>query len=296
MGGGLAARAMSVAAALVRESFWLFGWPLSLVPCLFAGRVPRPWLSWGVLGAELAYRLAAPKAGVGGAGPLYLFEAVPVLCLLAALGIVRLGRGEAAPRVPALRTGLTPALLALTVVSLAMFVPPKLQDLRRMGAAQLEVGRHLRARGIAGAVVFHEGVVPPWTGLSWAYFPRHNAPAARRRRAVPAPPALGRPRAQPGAGPSALSGPVRLVLRLGSQERAVPGGPRDLRADAGGDGAGQRGSGSCRRARAAVTGDRSWERVVLLQDLVLITVSLVVAGWLRAPLVGCCPACSPWSR
>jgi hypothetical protein len=176
MGGGFAARSMSVAAALVRECFWLFGWPLSLVPCLFAGRVPRPWLSWGVLGAELAYRLAAPKAGVGGAGPLYLFEAVPLLCLLAALGVVRLARGEAAPRAGALRGSLTPALLALTAVALAMFVPPKLRDLRRMGAAQLEVERQLRARGVGRAVVFHEGVVPPWTGMSWAYFPRNNAP------------------------------------------------------------------------------------------------------------------------
>ena len=27
------------------------------------------------------------------------------------------------------------------------------------------------------ALVFHEGVVPPWTYRSWAYFPRCNSPA-----------------------------------------------------------------------------------------------------------------------
>jgi exopolysaccharide biosynthesis polyprenyl glycosylphosphotransferase len=42
-----------------------------------------------------------------------------------------------------------------------------------------------------------------------------------------------------------------------------------------------------------VRGDRSWERVVLLQDLVLITLSLFAAGWLRAPLVGVLPGVRP---
>jgi Dolichyl-phosphate-mannose-protein mannosyltransferase len=177
MGGGFAMAAMSVAASIVRANFWLFGWPLSLGACLLAGRLPRPWLLWGILAGELAYRVAAPKAGVGGAGPLYLFEAVPLLCVLAASGIMRLVRGET---FLGARGGgaaaWAPAVIALFTVSFVMFVPPKLADLGRMGAGQQAVERLIARQGVHAAVVFHDGVVPPWTGLSWAYFPRCNGP------------------------------------------------------------------------------------------------------------------------
>jgi hypothetical protein len=177
MGGGLALSAMSVASAAVRANFWLLGWPLSLLPCFLAGRLPRPWLLWGILAGELGYRLVAPKAGVGGAGPIYLFEAVPLLCLLAARGILRLVRGET---MLGSRGGgaavWAPAVAALSAVSLAMFVPPKLADLGRMATGQLAVERLIARQGVRAAVVFHEGIAPPWTGLSWAYFPRCNGP------------------------------------------------------------------------------------------------------------------------
>jgi hypothetical protein len=175
MGGGFAFATMSLASAAVRLNFWLFGWPISVAALLFAGRLPRRRLFWGVLACEIVYRLVAPKAGVGGAGPIYVFEALPVVCLMSAIGLARLARGEGAPHV-GLRPHLAPALLALTTVSLALFVPPKLGDLSRMAAGQLEVERQVARRATLPALVFHEGVTPPWTGLSWAYFPRNNGP------------------------------------------------------------------------------------------------------------------------
>lgn len=177
VGGDGPLLAMSLASAVVRTNFWLFGWPLSLVPCLLAGRLPRPWLLGGLLAAVLAYRFVSPKAGVGGTGAIYMFEAIPVLCLLAAQGIARIARGEVS--LGGARAGsatLVPALAALFAVSLTLFVPPKLADLRRMGLAQREVERQVAGRQLRSALVFHEGVVPPWTGLSWAYFPRCNGP------------------------------------------------------------------------------------------------------------------------
>jgi hypothetical protein len=46
-----------------------------------------------------------------------------------------------------------------------------------MGAAQNLVGDLIRDRGVGNALVFHESVVPGWTRLSWAYYPRINSPA-----------------------------------------------------------------------------------------------------------------------
>ena len=178
MQGDPGAWAMSPAAALVRENFWLLGWPCSLALCLLAGRWPRPLLLGGTIGAEMLYRLLAPKAGVGGAGPLYLFEIVPLLCVLAAAGLARLARGDLGWLRPRLGAGAPAALVvAGAVVSISMFVPPKLDDLRRMSLAQRELPRALERSGASRALVFHEAAVPPWTGLSWAYFPRYNSPA-----------------------------------------------------------------------------------------------------------------------
>lgn len=180
--GTFAQSAMSVASAVVRLNFWLFGWPLSLVICLFARRTPATLLLWGMVAAEFAYRLIAPKAGVGTAGPLYFYEVVPILCLVTADGAARLvGRAERRagdavpwPAVPA--DVLAAALLSATIVSLSLFLPFKLADVARVGDSQQAVFRVLRANNVHHALVFHRGVVPPSTGLSWAYYPPPNSP------------------------------------------------------------------------------------------------------------------------
>lgn len=177
MQGDAGAWAMSVAAALVRENFWLLGWPFSLAIVLLAGRWPRPLLLWGAVSAAFAYRLLAPKAGVGGAGPLYLFEIVPLLCALSAAGLARLGRGTVDWLRGRPEAGTVGALVTGGIVaSLAMFLPPKFEDLGRMSRAQRELPRALAQARVARALVFYEAAVPPWTGASWAYFPPYNAP------------------------------------------------------------------------------------------------------------------------
>lgn len=178
VGGELALEVMSVVSSLLRLSVWLTGWPGSLLFVLLARGGTDRGLVWGMVGSEWLYRLLSPKAGVGGAGPLYLFEALPLLCLLVAAGAVQLARSRrpmgarvAAPDAAAA------LLLAGVVVNLCMFLPVKAADLRRMAEAQLWPGRLIRDRGLTQALIFHDGVVPPWTGLSWAYFPPCNSPS-----------------------------------------------------------------------------------------------------------------------
>ena len=79
-------RAMSLVGSLIRLNFWLLGWPLSLVLCLFAPRSRRAVLLWAMVAGALVYRLLTPKVGVGGAGPIYFFEVAVPLCVLAAAG------------------------------------------------------------------------------------------------------------------------------------------------------------------------------------------------------------------
>ncbi|MGH9887571.1 MAG: hypothetical protein ACREBE_18720, partial [bacterium] len=178
MQGDFAIVAMSVAGTLFRANVWLFGWPVSLAVCLFARWSDRTVLLWAMAGADLAYRVLAPKVGVGGTGPLYMYEAVPLLALLSAFGAVRLvARAHTWGCRPAVRDGLLAVLLAATLVNLTLFLPPRLQDLRRMARAQDTVTDLVVQAGQSPSLVFHNGTVPPWTRLSWAYFPRVNSPA-----------------------------------------------------------------------------------------------------------------------
>jgi hypothetical protein len=169
-----AMRAMSVMGSLIRWDLWLFGWPLSFLFCWAARPTGAGGLMWGMVGAEIVYRLLTPKVGVGGAGPIYFFEATPLLCVLSADGAMRMARGLAGVRLPA--RIIAAVALAGTIVSFCAFLPSRLLDLRRMGAAQNAVHDLLRARDIHDALVFHQGLVPPWTRLSWAYYPPCNSP------------------------------------------------------------------------------------------------------------------------
>jgi Dolichyl-phosphate-mannose-protein mannosyltransferase len=176
LGGDLALVSMSVFSSLFRLDVWLLGWPLSLLFLPFARRTGTSVLLWAMLAAELAYRLISPKAGVGGTGPVYLFEAVPLLCLLSADGAARAysRRDGFAPE----RGGRVPAaMIAGALVAVTMFLPYRLADLSRMGSAQRAAPDLAAQRGLTHALIFHDGVVPPWTYRSWAYFPRCNSPA-----------------------------------------------------------------------------------------------------------------------
>jgi hypothetical protein len=177
----LAPTALSVASSVLRLNFWLFGWPLSLIFCLLARRTPVTLLFWGLIAAEIGYRLIAPKAGIGTVGPVYFYEVVPLLCLLTADGIVQLTargtRQSEAGTGRALRSDLVAAaILSATIVNLSLFLPYKLGDAARSGHSGQAVFRALRRQDVHHALVFHRGVVPPSTGLSWAYFPRPNSP------------------------------------------------------------------------------------------------------------------------
>jgi hypothetical protein len=159
---------MSIASNVIRLDAWLFGWPLSLAFVAFARRRGPQALCWAMLAAALVYRLVSPKAGVGTTGPQYLFEVAPLLCLLTADGLARLpDRMRAAAPV---------VVLGGMCVSLTMFLPSRLGDLSLAGRAQNVVWDRIRQQGVTRALVFHDGVVPPHTGLSWAYFPRCNGP------------------------------------------------------------------------------------------------------------------------
>jgi hypothetical protein len=178
-GGALPSQAgQSVFAAVLRENFWLFGWPLSLLPVFFSRPKRGQALLWGPLLGQLVYRLVMPKTVVSTTGPVYIVETIPVLSLLAADGLARLqvllGRWWKAPRT---EQRLMTATVASFVAALAMFFPVVAASVTRGANARLVVWNALAQVGATRAVVFTQALVDPKANLSWAYYAPNPDPA-----------------------------------------------------------------------------------------------------------------------
>ncbi|MCM2257887.1 MAG: hypothetical protein NDJ94_19815 [Vicinamibacteria bacterium] len=164
---GLERRVFSLVGNLLRADLWFLGWPASLLLLAFARRTRAAALPLTFLAAVLVYRVMTPKQGVSITGPVYMYEALPLFCLLAADGLLRLARTRVVgPLVPA-------AALAACFVSAALFVPTRLNDLRLQTEPRLVVAR-LLSQVPGELAVFQRGLVP--RGSSWAYYPPPNPP------------------------------------------------------------------------------------------------------------------------
>ena len=167
---------LSVFGGLIRENFWLFGWPLSLLPLLAARPARRGLLLWTLPVAVLAYRVAVPKTVVSTTGPTYLMEAVPMLVLLAADGLARLrilvrrALGDRA------RGAVAACVVGATVAAWSMYLPVEAAAARAGSDARLTCQRLLERGGVTRAVVFADFLVRPDRSVSWAYFPPSPSP------------------------------------------------------------------------------------------------------------------------
>jgi hypothetical protein len=171
LGGSSWMVAMSLAAAAARLLAWHTGWPFAPLAAASAPPASGRGLVVGMVGAEIAYRVISPKAGVGITGPVYMLEAVPFFCLLGAGGLLALARRRGGGE----RTAAS-VVLAGAVVNAAMFVPVQIDTISRSAAAHRVLPRLLRQAGVSRAVVFHNGAVPLGAGWSWAYYPPFNGP------------------------------------------------------------------------------------------------------------------------
>jgi hypothetical protein len=171
--------ANSLFGGLLRENFWLFGIPASLVPILFARPRRHAGLIWGLIAAGFAYRIVSPKTVVASTGPIYLTEIVPLLALMAADGLWRVRRyhWSAAPR---RKHSMSLRLATLTVASVLLmacfFAPVVLSTLHRATSQRALVFRALEQSHASRALVFADALVYPSSALSWAYFPDNPSP------------------------------------------------------------------------------------------------------------------------
>lgn len=170
---------------LARLNIWLLGWPLSLLPVILAR--PNLWtrLVLAAVGLQLLLYVGFFNPGLNLTGPTYYYEAGSLLLVLAADGLLRLGRwyqgttaAQTAPRAP---EALAAAIL---LVNLAMFAPTYARSLYHMTEGSSLLYRSIRQERIeelspAGAVIFVRNVQAGWAQKalykSFVFHPRTNA-------------------------------------------------------------------------------------------------------------------------
>jgi hypothetical protein len=166
----------SLGVALLRQNFWLFGWPLSFAFVPFSRPRKAALAFWAMLAADYVYRIAVPKTVVATTGPVYVFEAVPLLALATVDGAAALrARLSQSVRDPAAL--LVSAVLAASCVSAVSFVPVQLGVIATGCNARTRVYRLLEQAHATRALVFADQLVSPERALTWALYPPNPSPS-----------------------------------------------------------------------------------------------------------------------
>ena len=172
---------LSFLGALLRQSFWLHGWPLSFafLPFLLlpAVRKDRPFqLAWALIGAVYFYRVLFPKTYVNTTGPSYVTEAVPLLVLMSARGIVAARDWFRSLNLRRLEALVPAAVVAATLVALVLFVPAHLKSIHRSAHFWTTPFRLLEQVETKKALVFSTILSPVGSGWTWTIRPPPPSP------------------------------------------------------------------------------------------------------------------------
>jgi hypothetical protein len=165
----------SVGGALVRQNFWLFAWPLSLIFIPFARPRVGQIAFWGLIGAAYAYRLVIPKTVVSTLGPVYMTEIIPLLALAAANGMARV-RGKLAWSEARTKQLITAFVVAACVVAAMTFVPIQIREIGISSSIRLTANKLIEKNTTGNVLVFANKMVYPPNGHSWSAFPPNPSP------------------------------------------------------------------------------------------------------------------------
>ncbi len=168
---------LSIAGALLRQNFWLFGWPFSLLFVFFARGKAGLALFWSLIAAEYTYRYAVPKTVVATTGPIYVTEIVPLLALATASGMVNLKQWLRSRGFERARIWVVSTAVSATLVMAIMFLPVQVSSIHRTGVSWQLPYRMLEEHSAGTALVFSDAINPPEVETSWAYYPPNPSPA-----------------------------------------------------------------------------------------------------------------------
>ena len=166
----------SVGGALLRQNFWLFGWPISLIFIPFAKPRRHAFVFFGLIAAVYAYRFILPKTVVSTLGPVYVTEIVPLLSLATARGIVSATEWITLKHGPERRHLPAAIAVASVVVAFTCFLPIELRDVSRGARIRTAVLTSMEKTIPDEAVVFTRFLIDPKLESTWAPHPPNPSP------------------------------------------------------------------------------------------------------------------------
>jgi hypothetical protein len=161
--------ALSVASSALRQNFWLFGWPCSILFVFWVRGKKSLMLFFGLIAAEYFYRVLAPKSVVATTGPVYVTEIVPLLALATGSGIVQAKRWLEGKGVQWAKKGVLSLVVASILVALVCFWPIQIEGISGSVHRWRIPYSIIEASGVNRALVFADTMVLPKAGVSWAY-------------------------------------------------------------------------------------------------------------------------------
>jgi hypothetical protein len=155
-------------AQTVRGGFWMFGWPIGVLPILFARGRRALSLALFPLVVVAGYFLYYANA-VSDTGPVYYLCTLPVIAVLAVHGLATLARRF--PRVELASLG------GLVLASACFFMPRELVAARDVARLVRRPKRAVEQARIHNAFVLTAGTQPKGERpASWVFFPPIPAP------------------------------------------------------------------------------------------------------------------------
>ena len=170
----------TAATGLLRLDYDLLGWPIGLLPALFALGLRQARLPFAMVLCFLAIHLPMTDAGIDSFGPAHYYEiALPVL-VLTALGFARVNALLAPLHEGKARVLMPSALCALVLCAWLGYFPVRAQALVRMSQDILAPDDALANANLGRAVIF---VPRPWGMMchskptkNYVYFRPNNDP------------------------------------------------------------------------------------------------------------------------
>jgi hypothetical protein len=175
-GGDEGAVAVSVGGSMLRQNFWLFGWPLSLIFVFFARSGRHMTAFWGMIAAVYAYRFLLPKTCVATLGPVYMTEIVPLLALASASGMARVSRIASGHESKLIQRLVPAAIISFFAIAAITFIPVQLREIRRSTTIWRSAYQLIEKMTSENVLVFANWMVHPYSDTSWAGYPPPPSP------------------------------------------------------------------------------------------------------------------------
>jgi hypothetical protein len=150
-------------AQVARGSFWMFGWPLGILPVVAARGRRALLLSLVPLTVVAGYFFYYANS-VSDTGPVYYLCALPTIAVLAVCGLDTLS-ARLSPAAPAAALG------GLMVAGAAFFAPREFMAARQVARLVREPKRLVQRANLHRAIVMAQGMQPRGLARSWVFFP-----------------------------------------------------------------------------------------------------------------------------